>query len=84
MLSIGQSGDEVMAAEDKLVADIAALSDRLAEARASIERRFVGQHAVVEQVLAAILALIGMATLWFNFIGVNLLVSGLHSYAGLN
>ena len=45
-----------MAAEDKLVADIAALSDPLAEARGSIERRFVGQHEVVEQVLAAILS----------------------------
>ncbi|HYP44880.1 MAG TPA: c-type cytochrome biogenesis protein CcsB [Propionibacteriaceae bacterium] len=32
---------------------------------------------------AAILALLGLATFWFNFIGINLLVSGLHSYAGV-
>ena len=32
---------------------------------------------------AAVLAVIGLATFWFNFIGVNLLVSGLHSYAGI-
>lgn len=31
---------------------------------------------------ASILALIGFATLWFNFIGVNFFISGLHSYAG--
>ncbi|NHA01280.1 cytochrome c biogenesis protein CcsA [Nocardioides sp. W3-2-3] len=31
---------------------------------------------------AAILALIGFAALWFNFIGVNFFISGLHSYAG--
>jgi len=24
-----------------------------------------------------------MASFWFNFIGINLLVSGLHSYAGI-
>ena len=45
-----------MAAEDKLVADATLLAARLTEARASIERRFVGQHEVVEQVLAAILS----------------------------
>ncbi|WP_299358931.1 MoxR family ATPase [uncultured Paracoccus sp.] len=45
-----------MAEDDRLVGDILALTDRLAEARRSVERRFVGQHAVVEQVLAAILA----------------------------
>ncbi|MDO5370629.1 MoxR family ATPase [Paracoccus sp. (in: a-proteobacteria)] len=45
-----------MAAEDKLVADATLLAGRLTEARASIERRFVGQHEVVEQVLAAILS----------------------------
>jgi len=32
---------------------------------------------------AAVLAVIGLATFWFNFIGVNLLFSGLHSYAGI-
>ena len=32
---------------------------------------------------AAVLALIGLATFWFNFVGINLLVSGLHSYAGI-
>ncbi|MFP5416111.1 MAG: c-type cytochrome biogenesis protein CcsB [Actinomycetes bacterium] len=34
-------------------------------------------------VRAAWLALLGLATFWFNFIGVNLLMSGLHSYAGI-
>ncbi|HEY5846147.1 MAG TPA: c-type cytochrome biogenesis protein CcsB [Microlunatus sp.] len=32
---------------------------------------------------AAVIALVGLATFWFNFIGINLLVSGLHSYAGI-
>jgi cytochrome c-type biogenesis protein CcsB len=32
---------------------------------------------------AAVLALVGFATFLFNFIGINLLVSGLHSYAGV-
>lgn len=32
---------------------------------------------------AAVLCLIGVATFWFNFIGVNLLFNGLHSYAGI-
>lgn len=31
---------------------------------------------------AAIIALIGVATFWFNFVGVNLLFDGLHSYSG--
>ena len=31
---------------------------------------------------AAFLALAGFAALWFNFIGVNFFISGLHSYAG--
>lgn len=31
----------------------------------------------------AVIALVGVATFWFNFIGVNLLFSGLHSYAGI-
>ncbi|MBA8796188.1 cytochrome c-type biogenesis protein CcsB [Friedmanniella endophytica] len=32
---------------------------------------------------AAIIGIIGMASFWFNFIGVNLLFAGLHSYAGV-
>ena len=32
---------------------------------------------------AAWLAVLGVVTFWFNFIGINLLVSGLHSYAGI-
>ena len=32
---------------------------------------------------AAVIALIGLASFWFNFIGINLLVAGLHSYAGI-
>ncbi len=32
---------------------------------------------------AAIIALFGLASFWFNFIGINLFVSGLHSYAGV-
>ncbi|MGA4668849.1 c-type cytochrome biogenesis protein CcsB [Propionibacteriaceae bacterium Y1923] len=32
---------------------------------------------------AAIIAIVGVASFWFNFIGINLLVSGLHSYAGI-
>jgi cytochrome c-type biogenesis protein CcsB len=32
---------------------------------------------------AAMIAIIGLASFWFNFIGINLLVSGLHSYAGI-
>ncbi|MBA3530051.1 MAG: c-type cytochrome biogenesis protein CcsB [Propionibacteriaceae bacterium] len=32
---------------------------------------------------AAVLAIIGLGSFWFNFIGINLLVSGLHSYAGV-
>ena len=32
---------------------------------------------------AAVVAIIGLASFWFNFIGINLLVSGLHSYAGI-
>lgn len=31
----------------------------------------------------AVIALIGVVTFWFNFIGVNLFFSGLHSYAGI-
>jgi cytochrome c-type biogenesis protein CcsB len=32
---------------------------------------------------AAVLAIVGLASFWFNFVGINLLVSGLHSYAGV-
>ena len=32
---------------------------------------------------AAAIAILGLASFWFNFIGINLLVSGLHSYAGV-
>jgi cytochrome c-type biogenesis protein CcsB len=32
---------------------------------------------------AAVIAIIGFASFWFNFVGINLLVSGLHSYAGI-
>ena len=32
---------------------------------------------------AAVIAIIGLGSFWFNFVGINLLVSGLHSYAGI-
>lgn len=32
---------------------------------------------------AAMIAILGVVAFWFNFIGVNLLFSGLHSYAGI-
>lgn len=32
---------------------------------------------------AALIAILGVVAFWFNFIGVNLLFSGLHSYAGI-
>ncbi len=32
---------------------------------------------------AAIISILGLLTFWFNFVGVNLLFSGLHSYAGI-
>lgn len=32
---------------------------------------------------AGIIALLGLGVFWFNFIGVNLLFAGLHSYAGI-
>lgn len=32
---------------------------------------------------AALVAILGLALFWFNFIGVNLVFSGLHSYAGI-
>ncbi len=45
-----------MADDARLVNEIEALAARLADARASVDRRFVGQDNVVEQVLAAILS----------------------------
>ena len=45
-----------MADDAGLVNEIEALAARLADARASVDRRFVGQDDVVEQVLAAILS----------------------------
>ena len=45
-----------MSEDDKLVDEILTLGGQLIAARSSIERRFVGQHDVVEQVLAAILS----------------------------
>ena len=44
-----------MAASEPLVAEIEALGEKLASARASIEKRFIGQHEVVELVLSALL-----------------------------
>lgn len=44
-----------MAGSDDLVGDIEALGARLAEARAMIARRFIGQPQVVEQALAVLL-----------------------------
>lgn len=32
---------------------------------------------------ASIIALVGVATFWFNFVGVNLLFTGLHEYSGI-
>ncbi|WP_420174185.1 c-type cytochrome biogenesis protein CcsB [Luteococcus sp. OSA5] len=34
-------------------------------------------------VAAAVIAIIGVVSFWFNFVGVNLVFSGLHSYAGI-
>lgn len=45
-----------MPGNEELVSEVSTLGARLAAARTSIEARFVGQHAVVEQVLAAILS----------------------------
>ena len=44
-----------MTEETDLVAGIEALAGRLAEARSSIDRRFIGQERVVELTLAALL-----------------------------
>ena len=73
-----------MAEDDKLVVEIQSLTNRLGDARASVERRFVGQHAVVEQVLSAILSgghalLVGQPGL-----GKTMLVDTLSTVLGLD
>ncbi|MDT1061732.1 MoxR family ATPase [Paracoccus sp. CPCC 101403] len=73
-----------MTEDDQLVSQIQALTARLADAHTSIERRFVGQHAVVEQVLAAILSgghalLVGQPGL-----GKTMLVDTLSTVLGLD
>ena len=73
-----------MASDENLVAEIESLGVRLSQARRSIEMRFVGQHAVVEQVLAAILAgghalLVGQPGL-----GKTMLVDTLSTVLGLD
>jgi len=66
-----------------LVAEIEALGSRLGEARASVARRFIGQEAVVDQVLAAMLCgghalLVGLPGL-----GKTMLVETLSTVMGL-
>ncbi|TGN42310.1 AAA family ATPase, partial [Paracoccus liaowanqingii] len=73
-----------MTTDDILVQEVKALAARLADARVSTERRFVGQHDVVEQVLAAILAgghalLVGQPGL-----GKTMLVDTLSTVMGLD
>lgn len=73
-----------MASDEILVKQVETLAQALADARASIERRFVGQHVVVEQVLAAILAgghalLVGQPGL-----GKTMLVDTLSTVLGLD
>ncbi len=45
-----------MTVDQNLVSEVETLTERLSRAKASVEHRFVGQKAVVEQVLAAILS----------------------------
>ncbi|SNT72768.1 AAA family ATPase [Paracoccus seriniphilus] len=45
-----------MSADEILVGQVQALAERLNAVRTSVEQKFVGQHDVVEQVLAAVLA----------------------------
>ncbi|WP_134682188.1 AAA family ATPase [Paracoccus ravus] len=73
-----------MADDEKLVSEIHELTARLHDARSSVERRFVGQHAVVEQVLSAILSgghvlLVGQPGL-----GKTMLVDTLSTVLGLD
>lgn len=73
-----------MASDENLVTRVDDLGQSLADARASIERRFVGQHQVVEQVLAAILSgghalLVGQPGL-----GKTMLVDTLSTVLGLH
>ncbi|MBO9456824.1 MoxR family ATPase [Paracoccus sp. R12_1] len=73
-----------MASDEILVQQVEALAERLTDARVSVERRFVGQHAVVEQVLASILSgghalLVGQPGL-----GKTLLVDVLATVMGLH
>ena len=83
MLSLNQRGGNVMTSDEFLVQEVQALAARLSDARASVERRFVGQHEVVEQVLASILSgghalLIGQPGL-----GKTMLVDTLSTVLGL-
>lgn len=73
-----------MAVDEKLVSEVEALTERLAAAKTSVEQRFVGQKAVVEQVLAAILSgghalLVGQPGL-----GKTMLVDTLSTVLGLD
>ncbi|WP_207100376.1 AAA family ATPase [Paracoccus shandongensis] len=73
-----------MASDEILVTQVEQLGQALADARTSIERRFVGQHQVVEQVLAAILSgghalLVGQPGL-----GKTMLVDTLSTVLGLD
>ncbi|MFV0385693.1 AAA family ATPase [Paracoccus sp. (in: a-proteobacteria)] len=73
-----------MTSDEILVHEVEALCQRLDEARSSVEQRFVGQHQVVEQVLAAILSgghalLVGQPGL-----GKTLLVDTLSTVLGLD
>lgn len=73
-----------MAADDALVQEIEALGGRLAEAKASINRRFIGQEKVVDLVLASMLCgghalLVGLPGL-----GKTRLVDTLGTVMGLN
>ncbi len=73
-----------MAEAAELVAEIEALGARLAEARASVAQRFIGQEKVVDQVLAALLCgghalLVGLPGL-----GKTMLVDTLSTVMGLH
>lgn len=73
-----------MSSAENLVADIETLGQRLAEAKASINRRFIGQERVVELTLSALLCgghalLIGLPGL-----GKTRLVETLSTVMGLN